>query len=365
METAVVILNWNTKGYLEKFLPSLLASCKGKAEVIVADNASKDGSLEMLKQNFSNIKTIAFDNNLGFTGGYNETFKVLKDREFKYYVLLNSDIEVPNNWIMPLISHMDTHPECGACAPKLHSYYDKERFEYAGAAGGYIDKYGYPFCRGRVLNKIEEDKGQYDTEKDVFWATGACLMVRKSAWEEVGGLDNRFFAHMEEIDLCWRLQLSGYKITIIPQSTVYHIGGGTLPNTSPRKLELNFRNNHIMLKKNLVQTYVLNFIQKGYSQDSAINKSKKKAKLTLFFRLIMDGLSSFIYLFTGKLQYVKAVYKAHSQQRHMQQLPTKEEIREYLKNHNNLKIQGIYNKWIIPEAIIKGNKIFETVRNIS
>ena len=221
MKTAVVILNWNTKGFLEEFLPPLLASVKGceGAEVIVADNASTDGSPDLMKEKFPQVKTMAFDMNHGFTGGYNKAFEEI---EAEYFVLINSDIEVTLGWLQPLVQWMDSHPDCGACAPKLHSWQEREKFEYAGAAGGYIDRFGYPLCRGRVLKSLETDTGQYDSPKDVFWATGACLMVRSKVYKDLGGLDSRFFAHMEEIDLCWRMQLEGWKVTVVPESVVYH-----------------------------------------------------------------------------------------------------------------------------------------------
>ena len=237
MKTAVVILNWNTEGFLRDFLPGLLQSVRNVegAEVIVADNASSDGSMTVMKEMFPQVRTIAFDKNYGFTGGYNRAFEQI---DSEYFVLINSDIEVPQDWLGPLVDWMDTHPECGACAPKLHSWQEREKFEYAGAAGGYIDLFGYPFCRGRVLKRLETDMGQYDTPADVFWATGACLMVRSSLYRRLGGLDERFFAHMEEIDLCWRMQLEGFKVTVVPESVVYHLGGGTLPASSPFKLFL-------------------------------------------------------------------------------------------------------------------------------
>ena len=234
MRTAVVILNWNTKGYLRDFLPGLIASTKGMdAEVIVADSASTDGSLEMLSQEFPAVRQIPLDKNYGFTGGYN---RALAQVEADYFVLINSDIEVPESWLRPLVAWMDAHPECGACGPKLLSWHERDRFEYAGAAGGLLDRYGYPFCRGRVMSRVEKDEGQYDAPADVFWVSGACLLVRSLLWKQLGGLDDRFFAHMEEIDLCWRLQLAGYRIDVVPESVVWHIGGGTLPNNSPFKL---------------------------------------------------------------------------------------------------------------------------------
>lgn len=236
MRTAVVILNWNTKEYLERFLPGLLASATDGTEIIVADSASTDGSMEMLSEKFPTVRQIRLDKNYGFTGGYNRAFKAVCELpdagDLEYFVLINSDIEVPQDWLKPLTDWMDSHPDCAACAPKLHSWYEKDSFEYAGAAGGMLDRFGYPFCRGRVLKRVEKDNGQYDSPAKVFWATGACLMVRKTEYSKMVGLDDRFFAHMEEIDLCWRLQLEGKNIFVVPQSVVWHLGGGTLPNDS-------------------------------------------------------------------------------------------------------------------------------------
>ena len=255
MKTAVVILNWNTKGYLEKFVPGILHSLEGTdAELVVADSASTDGSMEMMAEKFPEVRRITLDKNYGFTGGYNRALSMI---EAEYYVLINSDIEVQDGWIQPLTETLDRNHEVGACAPKLHSWYERDMFEYAGAAGGYLDSFGFPLCRGRIMNMVEKDEGQYDSPADVFWATGACLMIRSSLFRELGGLDDRFFAHMEEIDLCWRLQLNGYRIRIVPQSTVYHLGGGTLPQTSPWKLKLNYRNNLLMLENNLARTIAL------------------------------------------------------------------------------------------------------------
>ena len=257
MKTAIVILNWNGKHFLEKFLPGLADSISGgteQTEIIVADNGSTDGSLEFLSETFPSIHTITFDRNYGFTGGYN---RALRQIDAQYYILLNSDIEITDGWLEPLVEWMDTHPFCGACAPKLLSYADREMFEYAGAAGGMIDRYGYPFCKGRILKMTEKDYGQYDEPEDVLWASGACLMVRADIYRKTGGLDERFFAHQEEIDLCWRIQLEGYNVTVIPESKVFHVGGGTLQNGSPWKLMLNYRNNLLMLSNNLAKTYSL------------------------------------------------------------------------------------------------------------
>ena len=243
---AIVILNWNGERMLKEYLPSVLEYSKDEAVVYVADNASTDGSVKMIKDLFPQCKTIMLDENWGFAEGYN---KALKQIEAQYFLLLNSDIEVTKGWLTPLIDFLDNTPEAAACQPKLMSIADRQKFEYAGAAGGYIDKYGYPFCRGRIFDTIEEDKGQYDQPVSVMWATGAALMIRSSDYWKAGGLDGRFFAHCEEIDLCWRLRIMGRTIACIPQSIVYHVGGGTLPKANPRKTFLNFRNNLTMIYK--------------------------------------------------------------------------------------------------------------------
>ena len=287
MTTAIVILNWNGKAFLEKFLGKVVESARGlDAEVIVADNASHDGSVEMLREKFSETRLILLDRNYGFTGGYN---RALAEIEAKYFLLLNSDIEVTDNWLQPLIAYMDSHPDTAACAPKLLAYDRRDCFEYAGAAGGFIDAYGYPFCRGRILNATERDEKQYDTPINVFWATGAALMVRAELYRKAGGLNELFFAHMEEIDLCWRLQRMGYRIANIPSSTVYHVGGGALPVDSPRKLYFNYRNNLMML----------------------VNNIPANRFYIIFVRLILDGISAIAYLFSGRFSYFAAVVKAH------------------------------------------------------
>ena len=245
-KVAIVILNWNGAKMLEQYLPSVLQYSRDEATVYVADNASTDNSLELLRNHFPEVKTIVLDKNWGFAEGYN---KALAQVEARYYVLLNSDIEVTHHWLTPLIEYMDNHEEVAACQPKLLSVADKDSFEYAGACGGYLDRYGYPFCRGRVFDTVERDNGQYDTVAPVLWATGAALFVRARIYNKVGGLDGRFFAHNEEIDMCWRMRLLGYKLVCLPDSHVYHVGGGTLPKGNPRKTSLNFRNNLTMLYK--------------------------------------------------------------------------------------------------------------------
>ncbi|MBQ8047082.1 MAG: glycosyltransferase family 2 protein [Prevotella sp.] len=248
MKVAIVILNWNGQAMLAQYLPTVLEYSSDEATVIVADNASTDESLTLLRTHFPMVRIIGLDDNYGFAEGYN---RALKEVDAEYYLLLNSDVEVTHHWLTPLIEHMDAHPDCAACQPKLLSITNRDMFEYAGAAGGFIDKLGYPFCRGRVFDTIEQDDGQYNYPMEVHWATGACMLIRAEDYWKTGGFDGRFFAHSEEIDLCWRLRLMGRKIYCIPDSYVYHLGGGTLPKTNSKKTYLNFRNNLTMLYKNL------------------------------------------------------------------------------------------------------------------
>lgn len=247
-KVAIVILNWNGAGMMRRFLPSVVEHSAGVADVIVADNASTDDSLALLDSDFPSVRTIVLDRNYGFAGGYN---RALEQVDNDYYMLLNSDVEVTDGWLDTLVAFMDAHAEVAACQPKLRAEHSRQMFEYAGASGGYIDRYGYPFCRGRIFDTVEVDGGQYDDPCEVLWATGAALMIRREDYWRVGGLDARFFAHNEEIDLCWRLCNLGRKIYCVPQSVVYHVGGGTLPKGNPMKTYLNFRNNLTMLYKNL------------------------------------------------------------------------------------------------------------------
>lgn len=245
----VIILNWNGEKLLSEFLPSVVEHTPaGIADVIVADNGSTDGSVELLRRDFPSVRLMEFDKNYGFAEGYN---KAIREVDYPYVVLLNSDVAVKNDWLSPLYHFMKTHPGVGAVQPKIRSYRNPALFEYAGAAGGYLDRNGYPYCRGRIFATVEEDRGQYDDNVEVFWATGAALMVDRKVYLEAGGLDSRFFAHMEEIDLCWRIHLSGRSIWAVTGSEVYHLGGGSLPAENPRKTYLNFRNSLLMLHKNL------------------------------------------------------------------------------------------------------------------
>ncbi|MDE6011549.1 MAG: glycosyltransferase family 2 protein [Prevotella sp.] len=243
---AIVILNWNGAAMLRQYLPGVLQYSRDEATVYVADNASTDDSVALLKESFPEVRLIRLDKNWGFADGYN---RALAQVEAEYYLLLNSDIEVTHHWLTPLLEFMDSHPQAAACQPKLLSIFNRDRFEYAGACGGYLDRLGYPFCRGRIFDTVEQDCGQYDQPAEIHWATGAALLVRSSIYKEVGGLDGRFFAHQEEIEMCWRIRIRGYRIYCLPDSRVYHVGGGTLPKENPMKTYLNFRNNLTMLYK--------------------------------------------------------------------------------------------------------------------
>lgn len=353
MKTAVVILNWNTKGFLERFLPGLLDSVRSEdACVIVADSASTDGSMQMMRERFPDVRRIELDGNYGFTGGYN---RAMAQVEAEYYVLINSDIEVTPGWLGPLVQWMDSNPDCGACGPKLLSWQDHRRFEYAGAAGGRIDRWGYPFCRGRILKRTEDDYGQYCAPADVFWATGACLMTRSVLWHRLGGLDERFFAHMEEIDYCWRLQLQGWRICNVPASVVYHVGGGTLPQTSPRKLKFNFRNNLLMLEKNLAYTYV--------AQGCRPARALRKARRVITWRKVLDGGSALVYLLTGRLKYVRAVRDAHAEARALRTPVGAGELAWWSDAHPDVHINGRYRGSIILASLLKGDGVFEYIES--
>ena len=248
-KVAVVILNWNGREMLRRFLPSVMRCSEADgARVWVADNGSDDGSTEMVAHEYPSARLLCLEKNYGFAEGYN---RALAQVEAEYVVLLNSDVEVTEHWLLPLLAYMEAHPEAAACQPKLRSYHRRDCFEYAGAAGGFIDRYGYPFCRGRLLGAVEADRGQYDAVASVFWASGAALFIRRADYLEAGGLDGRFFAHMEEIDLCWRLRARGRALACVPESVVYHVGAATLKRENPRKTFLNFRNNLLMLYKNL------------------------------------------------------------------------------------------------------------------
>jgi hypothetical protein len=285
---AVVILNWNGKHYLEQFLPSVCRNSDWpETEIIVADNGSTDDSIAFLRKEFPTIKLLEFKENYGYAEGYCKALSLI---DAKYYVLLNSDVEVTPGWLKPLYEAMESDQNLGACMPKLLAFAREDCFEYAGASGGFIDRFGYPFCRGRILNHIEKDEGQYNDKRPVFWASGACMFVRAEAYRKAGGLDGEFFAHMEEIDLCWRMHRIRYSVAVIPQSVVFHVGGGTLPNNTPHKLYLNYRNNLFLLFKNLPVIQLVPVV---------------------FMRIMLDGMSAMVYLLNGQGSFFVAVISAH------------------------------------------------------
>jgi GT2 family glycosyltransferase len=339
-KTAIVILNWNGIGYLKSFLETTIRhSSIEDAEIVIADNGSTDGSALWIEETHKELRLIRLEKNLGFAGGYNAA---LSQVDAEYYILLNSDIEVTCRWLQPLISFMDDNPRVASCQPKIRSWGKRDHFEYAGAAGGFIDKYGFPFCRGRIFDHIERDTGQYNDQMDIFWSTGACMAVRASAWEHCGGFDQSFFAHMEEIDLCWRFHKAGYRVSYVPGSVVYHVGGGALPYNSPFKTYLNFRNNLYLLHKNLPE-----------------------AELTkiLYLRRLFDGLAALMFLFRGKMKLVKSIWKAHN---------------DYYKNIEDLNgkrafvqsliIEGnsapVLNKSVVFEFYARGRKTYSSLRMI-
>lgn len=328
-KVAVVILNWNGKKFLEDFLPGVIEHSKNEAEVYVADNASGDGSVEYLRKNFPAVKIICNETNGGYAKGYNDA---LRQIDARYYILLNSDIEVTPGWIKPMTDLMDADEKVAACQPKMLSWYERDKFEYAGAAGGYLDKYGYPFCRGRLFQSLEQDRGQYDDSLQVFWATGACLFVRSGIFWEMGGLDSRFFAHMEEIDFCWRAKIRGYQIKYCPGSVVYHVGGGTLPKRSWRKTYLNMRNNAIMLYKNLPDERIIPVFST---------------------RLVLDGIAAVKFLFDGGIKDFFAVIRAH-----LSFYRLYPQLRKERQLNRPRPVPDIYQKNLVVEYFLKGKKKF-------
>ncbi|MBP6635146.1 MAG: glycosyltransferase family 2 protein [Paludibacter sp.] len=334
MRTAVVILNWNGEKFLNQFLPVLLRNTQlPGVDIYVADNASTDNSLSLIEEQFPTVKTLLLDKNYGFAGGYN---KALAQINADYFVLLNSDVEVTENWLQPLLNYMNENADVAACQPKIKSFYNRDYFEHAGASGGFIDYLGFPFCRGRVVGTAEMDRGQYDTVIDVFWATGACLLIRSELYNQVGGLDDEFFAHMEEIDLCWRLKGQGFRIVCIPQSEVYHVGGGTLQVEHPHKTYLNFRNNLLMLYKNLPQKSLSNIMR---------------------WRMLFDYAAAFQLFVTGKPQNAKSVLEARKDFKKM--LPGFVDKRiENLSSATRTDFPEMLRKSIVIEYYLKGNKTY-------
>ena len=333
-KVAVVILNYNGKRFLEQFLPNVLENTNRElAEIIVADNASTDDSVAFMRSHYPDIRLIENESNGGFATGYN---LALRQIEAKYFVLLNSDIEVAPHWIEPIVEMMDADESIAACQPKILSYHDKTKFEYAGSCGGFIDKYGYPFCRGRIFQNLETDECQYDTPMEVFWATGACMFVRAELFLKHGGLDDSFFAHMEEIDFCWRMKNLGYSVFCCPQSKVYHIGGGTLPKNSPHKTYLNFRNNLSLLVKNLPDN---------------------KMHRVIIYRIFLDWIAAFKFLFEGCVGDFKAVFQAHID--FYRRLGALREKRSQLQHH---QVSCIYQRNIVFDGMLFGKKKFSDLK---
>lgn len=336
IKLAVVILNWNGKDFLSRFLPSVLEYCPEYATVFVADNGSHDNSLPFLENNFPEIERLKLGQNYGYTGGYN---RALKQINAEYFILLNSDIEASPGWIPPIIEYMDNNPDIAACQPKILSWHNRNQFEYAGACGGFIDHYGYPFCRGRVFHFLEDDNGQYDDTLDIFWATGACMVVRATDFFAAGALDDDFFAHMEEIDLCWRLKRMGKRIVCLPQSKVFHVGGGTLPANSPRKTYLNFRNNLLLLAKNL-QT------QRFYT--------------VMIIRFLLDQLAALKFLLSGQPRDFFAVARAWFSLMRMLRRKRREG-----KKFPWAKVSGVYRQSLVKEFFLYGKKMFNHLHHSS
>ncbi|OYU94449.1 MAG: hypothetical protein CFE21_15690 [Bacteroidetes bacterium B1(2017)] len=333
---AVVIIHWNKRELLEQFLPSVIASSYPNLEIVLADNASTDDSVEWVQRNYPNVKTLVLDQNYGYAGGYNHA---LKQVEAEYYILLNNDVEVTPNWIEPIISEMEKDASIAAAQPKILQYKNKEYFEYAGAAGGFMDHLGYIFCRGRIFESLEKDQGQYDNNIPVFWASGACLFIKSKAFHEVGGFDEEFFAHMEEVDLCWRLQLLGYHIWYIGQSKVYHLGGSTLKQGNPQKTYLNFRNSLQMLLK---------------------NSSVSKLWWLIPVRSTLDLAGSIFFLLNAKPSHSWAVHRAHTdfffKIKHWWHARDK-----ITRNVEAEKVNGIYSSAVFFEHFVLGKKKFNSL----
>ncbi|TKG96104.1 glycosyltransferase family 2 protein [Puteibacter caeruleilacunae] len=333
---AIVILNWNGVEHLSTFLPSVIQhSTQDNIRIIVADNGSTDDSVAILTKKYPEVEILELPENYGFAKGYNEA---LKQIQADYYILLNSDVEVTDNWINPVVNLMEQEEQIACCQPKVKAWKDKSHFEHAGAAGGFLDKFGYPLCRGRILDYAEEDKGQYDDSRSIFWATGACLFIKASLFHKMQGFDEDFWAHMEEIDLCWRLKNKGYKIMYCAQSTVYHLGGASLSYQSPLKVLLNFRNNLFMLYKNL---------------------PAKKLLPILLVRFILDGVAALKFLATGEFNFFKAVWKSHMQ--FYQSLSKLQQKRKALEKQRLInEHEEILDKSMILNFYLRGIKTFKS-----
>ena len=333
MKIAIVILNWNGIKLLEKFIPSIIRySDSSYCDIYVADNASTDHSISFLQEHYPTVKILRNNVNEGFAKGYNEA---LKNIESPYFALLNSDIEVTENWLEPIISHFDNHPNTAIVQPKILDFKNKEMFEYAGAAGGYIDKYGFAYCRGRIFDEIEKDNGQYNQDSDIFWASGACFFIRSKTFKELNGFDERYFAHFEEIDLCWRAQNLNYCIKYISTSIVYHVGGATLKSSDPKKTYLNFRNNLATLVKNL---------------------PRKSLFRILFVRLFLDGVAGIVFILKSKPRHAFSIFRAHVS--FYKDLPQNLKLRK----HNSLNREDYYaTRSIVWSHFISGIKKFSDI----
>ena len=331
---SIVILNWNGRNYLQQFLPSVLATTYANKEVVVIDNASTDDSVSFLQSHYPSVRILTNAGNYGFAKGYNDG---LKHVQADYYVLLNNDVEVHPGWIEPMVQLLETNASIAACQPKLLQFHQKEQFEYAGAAGGWLDYLGYPFARGRIFDVCEKDEGQYDTAEPIFWASGAALFVRSGAWHEINGLDEYFFAHQEEIDFCWRLQLAGYKVYACPQSVVYHVGAGTLPKGNARKVFLNFRNNLVMMAKNMPVW---------------------EATWKIFYRFGLDYISALKSLAAGQKTYYRSVVKAHIAFLKWLFVERKKALFPPGKKH---KLCGYLHKSVVWSHFARGKKTFAEI----
>lgn len=334
---AIVILNWNGRKLLEEYLPSVVKNIPDYAKIYIADNCSTDDSINYITSNFPEISIIKNDKNFGFAEGYNKALEKVNE---KYYVLLNSDIECTPNWIEPVFDFMENNPEVGICQPKILDYNNKSKFEYAGAAGGFIDLLGYPFCRGRIFNELEQDENQYQKSIEIFWATGACLFIKRELFRTLEGFDESFFAHMEEIDLCWRAQRTGEKIYCIPESKVYHLGGGTLKKVNPKKTFLNFRNNLLMILKNDIAP---------------------KFVFRLFLKLLLDGIAGIKFLAEGSPLHTWSVVKAHFTV-YGKIRSVLQERKKLKKKYPYLKINTISQNSIIVDHYLKGKKTFNSIK---
>ena len=336
MHIAIVILNYNTQNFLEKFLPSVIQTSYLNKSIVVVDNASTDNSVAYVKTNFPEVRLIEFTENYGFTGGYN---KALQQVEADYFVLLNSDVLVNSDWLEPMVEMATNNPKIAAIQPKILQYSNAEYFEYAGASGGFMDKWGFPFCRGRIFDNLEKDNAQYDAPMQVFWSTGAALFIKSDVYKQCGGLEESFFAHMEEIDLCWRIQNAGYQVWVCPQSVVYHVGGGTLQKENPRKTFYNFRNGLWLLIRNL---------------------PKNKLYSTLFIRILLDWIAALHFTLKGNWSSAGAILKAH-----YAVLITFNKVKKMRSNMSNNAFNTtlIYPKSIVWQYFINKNNKFSSLKH--